>query len=120
MNGVSFSLKKYMNGSCFSLSLVYEWGGVRGLQQHIRTQNHGKLPPPREKQNKLARLSGSYKYRSIAWRYHQNQNTCIFPLQLPSERRLSSWDIFSNQTCPRSSTPYLTCVKTSNPVIASS
>ena len=27
-------------------SLVYEWGGVRGLQPHIRTQNHGKLPPP--------------------------------------------------------------------------
>ena len=30
MNGVSFSLKKYTNGSCFSLSLVsdlqvYEW-----------------------------------------------------------------------------------------------
>ena len=46
MNGVSFSLKKYMNGSCFSLSLVYEWGGVRGLQPHIRTQNHGKLTPP--------------------------------------------------------------------------
>ena len=46
MNGVSFSLKNYMNGSCFSLSLVYEWGGVRGLQPHIRTQNHGKLPPP--------------------------------------------------------------------------
>ena len=45
MNGVSFSLKKYMNGSCFSLSLVYEWGGVRWLQPHIRTQNHGKLPP---------------------------------------------------------------------------
>ena len=35
-----------MNGSCFSLGLVYEWGGVRGLQPHIRTQNHGKLPPP--------------------------------------------------------------------------
>ena len=34
-----------MNGSCFSLILVYELGGVRGLQPHIRTQNHGKLPP---------------------------------------------------------------------------
>ena len=45
MNGVSFSLKKYKNGSCFVLSLVYEWGGVRGLQPHIRTQTHGKLPP---------------------------------------------------------------------------
>ena len=45
MNGVSFSLKKYMNGSCFSLSRVYEWGGVRGLQPHIRSQNHSKLPP---------------------------------------------------------------------------
>ena len=31
MNGVSFLLKKYMNGSSFSLSLVQEWGGVRGL-----------------------------------------------------------------------------------------
>ena len=41
-----FFTKKYMNGSCFSLILVYEWGGVRGLQPHIRTQNHGKLPPP--------------------------------------------------------------------------
>ena len=48
MNGVSFSLKKYMNGSCFSLSLVYEWGRVRGLQPHIRTQYHGKLPPVRD------------------------------------------------------------------------
>ena len=46
MNGVSFSLKKYMNWSSFSLSLVYEWGGVRGLLSHIRTQNHGKLHPP--------------------------------------------------------------------------
>ena len=46
MNGVNFRYGKYMNGSCFSLSLVYEWGGVRGLQPHIRTQNHGKLPPP--------------------------------------------------------------------------
>ena len=34
-----------MNGSCFSLTLVYEWDGVRGLQPHVRTQNHGKLPP---------------------------------------------------------------------------
>ena len=46
MNGVNFRYGKYMNGSCFSLGLVYEWGGVRGLQPHIRTQNHGKLPPP--------------------------------------------------------------------------
>ena len=45
MNGVNFRYGKYMNGSCFSLGLVYEWGGVRGLQPHIRTQNHGKLPP---------------------------------------------------------------------------
>ena len=45
MNGVDFRYGKYMNGSCFSLGLVYEWGGVRGLQPHIRTQNHGKLPP---------------------------------------------------------------------------
>ena len=45
MNGVNFRCGKYMNGSCFSLGLVYEWGGVRGLQPHIRTQNHGKLPP---------------------------------------------------------------------------
>ena len=37
-----------MNGvwSCFSLSIVYELGGVQGLQPHIRTQNHGKLTPP--------------------------------------------------------------------------
>ena len=46
MIGVNFRYGKYMNGSCFSLGLVYEWGGVRGLQPHIRTQNHGKLPPP--------------------------------------------------------------------------
>ena len=45
MNGVNFGYGKYMNGSCFSLGLVYEWGGVRGLQQHVRNQNHGKLPP---------------------------------------------------------------------------
>ena len=45
MNGVNFRHGKYMNGSCFSLGLVYEWGGVRRLQPHIRTQNHGKLPP---------------------------------------------------------------------------
>ena len=43
---VNYRYGKYMNGSCFSLGLVYEWGGVRGLQRHIRTQNHGKLPPP--------------------------------------------------------------------------
>ena len=30
----------------FLTSDVYEWGWVRGLQPHIRTQNHGKLPPP--------------------------------------------------------------------------
>ena len=24
---------------------VYEWGGVRGLHPHVRTENHGKLPP---------------------------------------------------------------------------
>ena len=45
MNGVNFRYGKYMNGSCFSLGLVYEWGGVWGLQPHIRTQNHGKWPP---------------------------------------------------------------------------
>ena len=36
-------------GMFFSLRLVYEWGGVRGLQPHVRTQNHGKWqvhPPP--------------------------------------------------------------------------
>ena len=58
MNGVSFSLKKYMNGSCFSLSLVYEWVGVRGLQSHIRTQNHGKLPP-------LPRAKNTYMQKQI-------------------------------------------------------
>ena len=46
MNGVNFRYGKYMNWSCFSLGLVYEWVGVRGLQPHIRTKNHGKLPPP--------------------------------------------------------------------------
>ena len=43
--GYTFLASKYMNGSCFSLRLVYEWGGVRGLRAHVRTQNHGKLPP---------------------------------------------------------------------------
>ena len=52
MNGVNFRYGKYMNGSCFSLGLVYEWGGVRGLQPHIRTQNHGKLPPRANNQPK--------------------------------------------------------------------
>ena len=48
MNGYNFRYGMYMNGSCFSLSLVYKVDGVRGLQPHIRTQNHGKLhtPPP--------------------------------------------------------------------------
>ena len=32
-------------GHFFSLSLVHKWGGVRELQLHVRTQNHGKLPP---------------------------------------------------------------------------
>ena len=45
MNRVNFLYGKYMNGSCFSLSLVYELGEVRGLQPHVRTKNHGKLPP---------------------------------------------------------------------------
>ena len=46
MDGYNFRYGMYMNGSCFPLSLVYEVGGVRGLQPHIRTQNHGKLTPP--------------------------------------------------------------------------
>ena len=54
MNGVNFRYGKYMNGSCFSLGLVYEWGGVRGLQPHIRTQNHGKLPPPPRGEKRLS------------------------------------------------------------------
>ena len=34
-----------MDGSVFfSLLLVYEWDGVRGLQSHIRIQNHGNPP----------------------------------------------------------------------------
>ena len=41
-----FRYTKCMNGSCFSLSLVYEWDEVRGLRPHVRTQNQGKLPPP--------------------------------------------------------------------------
>ena len=47
MNGVNFRYGKYMymNGSCFSLSLVYQWGGVWGLQPHVRTQNHGSELP---------------------------------------------------------------------------
>ena len=46
MNGYNFRYGMYMNGSCFSLSLVYEWGGIRWLQPHVRIQNHGKLTPP--------------------------------------------------------------------------
>ena len=46
MNGYNFRYGMYMNGSCFSLSLVYEWGGVRWLQPYVRTKNHGKLHPP--------------------------------------------------------------------------
>ena len=46
MNGYNFRYWKYMNGSVFQLRRVYEWAGVRELQPHIRTQNHGKLPPP--------------------------------------------------------------------------
>ena len=67
INGVSFSPKKnmngynhhhhhhhhhhhrygkYMNGYVFVTSpRVYESAGVRRLQPHVRTQNHGKLPP---------------------------------------------------------------------------
>ena len=33
----NFHYGKYMNGSAFSLHLVYEWGGVQGLQPHVRT-----------------------------------------------------------------------------------
>ena len=45
MNGYSFRYGKYMNGSVFKLRPVYEWGGFRGLQPHVHTQNNGKLPP---------------------------------------------------------------------------
>ena len=41
-----FSIWEVYEWVMFLLGLVYEWGGVRGLQPHIRTQNHGKLPPP--------------------------------------------------------------------------
>ena len=34
-----------MNGSCFSLSLVHEWGWVRRLKPHIHTQKQSKLSP---------------------------------------------------------------------------
>ena len=40
MNGVNFRYGMYMNESCFSLSLVYALGEVRGLQPHVRTRNH--------------------------------------------------------------------------------
>ena len=43
-----FSIWEVYEWVMFSLGLVYEWGGVRGLQPHIRTQNHGKWPPPRD------------------------------------------------------------------------
>ena len=51
MNGVNFRYGEYMNEPCFSLSLVYEWGGVRGLQPHARTQNHGKCVQSRLGEN---------------------------------------------------------------------
>ena len=63
MNGVNFRYGKYMNGSSFSLGLVYEWGGVRGLQPHIRTQNHGKLPPPRGGRGG----AGNYAYKNCLY-----------------------------------------------------
>ena len=46
MNGYNFRDGKYMSGYVFFFlfRLVYEWGRVRGLQSHVRTQNHGKLP----------------------------------------------------------------------------
>ena len=46
MNRYNFRFGKYMNESVFKLRRVYEWGGVRGLQPHVRTQIHGKLLPP--------------------------------------------------------------------------
>ena len=50
MNRYHFRYSKYMNGSYFSLTLVYEKGGVLGLQPQDLTQIQGKVtpPPPRD------------------------------------------------------------------------
>ena len=48
MKRYHFRNSEYVNVSCFSLSLVYESDGVRGLQPHVHTQNQGKLTIPRE------------------------------------------------------------------------
>ena len=45
MDRFNFRYGKYMNRFVL-LRLVYEWVGVRGLQPHVRIQNHGKLTPP--------------------------------------------------------------------------
>ena len=44
MNRYNFRYGKYTNGSVFFFTWN-EWSGVRGLQSHVRTQKHGKLPP---------------------------------------------------------------------------
>ena len=46
MNRYHFRYSKYIIGPVFSLNLLYEWGGARGLQPNVCTQNKGELPPP--------------------------------------------------------------------------
>ena len=45
MNRYNLYYGGYMNGSVFFHFAQYEWGGVRGLQPHVRALNHVKLPP---------------------------------------------------------------------------
>ena len=44
--GTIFPMECIWMGLFFKLGRVYEWGKVRWLQSHTRTQNHGKLTPP--------------------------------------------------------------------------
>ena len=46
MNRYNFQYDKYKNGSVCPLRLLYEWGGVRGIQPHVHAKIQGKLPPP--------------------------------------------------------------------------
>ena len=63
MNRYHFRYSKYMNGSCFSLSLIYEWVGVKGLQPHVRTQNQSQVTSPPGYSHVLFSLIDIYLYR---------------------------------------------------------
>ena len=106
MNGYTFRLVMWevYEWVCFvfSLRLVYEWGGDRGLQPHIRTKNHDiSYPPPLSRMKFWSDITDNFKLSTLLGNRDKKEEIWASPMTkapTPTEMSKEQSDNTNNAT----------------------